>query len=80
MKSDNQPQQHISFLILDCIINVHSDFSNLISILEKIYGDMQISNYDKSPDLVYKIFQGHLDQNQITISRDGVADLIATDI
>ena len=77
MNSDNQ--YHLSFLILECLVNVHCDSLYLQSILRNIYGAMHISDSDNTPDLEYKITQNNSEQGQFSIFREGTSELTTND-
>jgi hypothetical protein len=77
---DKQYSQRITLLIFECIIDVHCNSAHLISILENVYGAMQIADSNKLPDIKYTINFNHADGNTIIISRKGIVDLIADNI
>jgi len=81
MKIDSHYQYHIYFLIFDCVIHVHCNDSELVSILEKLFKRLQLDATDRHPDLDYKIgCRGSGENRQIYIICDDGEELVTNDI
>jgi ABC-type dipeptide/oligopeptide/nickel transport system ATPase subunit len=70
----------ISFSILDCIINVTVKSAHLGSVLQKIYGNMQIPVSESRASLEYEISVIEGEVKQMKISRSGRSDLVTDDL
>lgn len=78
MKKNNE--HRLSFLILDCVVNVSINNLQLKNILLKMYGVMEIEAGDTKTGLNYIVTYSGGDGDDIVISRPGCEDMVTSDI